>query len=58
MAITETAVRYADASTRRVSAENAIEYAYRDLGEGWVPTSGPIVDGRDAVGARKEEAIR
>jgi hypothetical protein len=50
MAITETAVRYADASTRRVSAENAIEYAYRDLGEGWVPTSGPIVDGRDAVG--------
>jgi pimeloyl-ACP methyl ester carboxylesterase len=28
---------YADASTRRVTAENAIEYAYRDLGEGEVP---------------------
>jgi pimeloyl-ACP methyl ester carboxylesterase len=28
---------YADASTQRVTAENAIEYAYRDLGEGEVP---------------------
>ena len=30
-------MRYADASTRRVTADNAIEYAYRDLGEGEVP---------------------
>jgi pimeloyl-ACP methyl ester carboxylesterase len=28
---------YADASIRRVTADNAIEYAYRDLGEGEVP---------------------
>jgi pimeloyl-ACP methyl ester carboxylesterase len=28
---------YADVSTQRVTAENAIEYAYRDLGEGDVP---------------------
>jgi pimeloyl-ACP methyl ester carboxylesterase len=33
MAITETPVRYADASTLRVTADNAIEYAYRDLGK-------------------------
>jgi pimeloyl-ACP methyl ester carboxylesterase len=33
----ETAKRYAAASTRRVTAANAIEYAYRDLGEGDVP---------------------
>jgi pimeloyl-ACP methyl ester carboxylesterase len=43
MAITEERTRaeipmgYADASTRRVTADNAIEYAYRDLGEGEVP---------------------
>ncbi len=30
-------LRYADASTRRVTADNAIEYAYRELGEGEVP---------------------
>src|SRR6185369_7484847 len=34
---TETAATYADASIRRVAAENGIEYAYRDLGEGDVP---------------------
>jgi hypothetical protein len=28
---------YADASTQRVTAENGIEYAYRDLGSGDVP---------------------
>ena len=28
---------YADTATRRVTAENAIEYAYRDLGESEVP---------------------
>jgi pimeloyl-ACP methyl ester carboxylesterase len=28
---------YADASTQRVTAENGIEYAYRDLGRGGVP---------------------
>src|SRR4029434_5688680 len=37
MAITETPVSYAVASTSRVTAENAIEYAYRDLGDGDVP---------------------
>jgi pimeloyl-ACP methyl ester carboxylesterase len=37
MAITETPVRYADASTLRVTADNAIEYAYRELGDGDVP---------------------
>jgi pimeloyl-ACP methyl ester carboxylesterase len=29
--------RYTDASTQRVAADNAIEYAYRDLGAGDVP---------------------
>jgi pimeloyl-ACP methyl ester carboxylesterase len=33
---TETSVRYADASTERVAADN-VEYAYRDLGDGAVP---------------------
>jgi pimeloyl-ACP methyl ester carboxylesterase len=28
---------YVDASTRRITAENGIDYAYRDLGEGDVP---------------------
>ena len=37
MTITETPVRYTDASTQRVTAANAIEYAYRELGEGDVP---------------------
>src|SRR5213080_2513457 len=37
MAITETPVRYAEASTLRVTADNAIEYAYRELGEGGTP---------------------
>jgi pimeloyl-ACP methyl ester carboxylesterase len=32
-----TPVRYADVSTRRVLADNAIEYAYRELGDGEVP---------------------
>src|SRR5207244_1883618 len=32
-----TPVGYADASIERVTAGNAIEYAYRDLGEGGVP---------------------
>jgi hypothetical protein len=30
-------MRYADVSIQRVTADNAIEYAYRDLGEGEVP---------------------
>jgi pimeloyl-ACP methyl ester carboxylesterase len=30
-------MRYADASIQRVTADNAIDYAYRDLGEGEVP---------------------
>jgi hypothetical protein len=30
-------VTYADVSTQRVTAGNAIEYAYRDLGDGAVP---------------------
>src|SRR6185437_808095 len=34
---TEATVAYADASTRRVTADNGIEYAYRDLGRGDVP---------------------
>src|SRR5438445_12522523 len=34
---TDTPLGYAGASTRRVAADNAIEYAYRDLGEGEVP---------------------
>src|SRR5437899_8256961 len=33
----ETRMRYADASTRRITADNAIEYVYRELGEGEVP---------------------
>jgi pimeloyl-ACP methyl ester carboxylesterase len=37
MADTVTATTYADASTQRVTAENGIEYAYRDLGQGDVP---------------------
>jgi pimeloyl-ACP methyl ester carboxylesterase len=37
MAITETPAPYTDASTRRVTAENGIEYAYRQLGDGDVP---------------------
>jgi pimeloyl-ACP methyl ester carboxylesterase len=39
MATTEeqTAVGYVDAPTRRVAAENGIDYAYRDLGESDVP---------------------
>jgi pimeloyl-ACP methyl ester carboxylesterase len=34
---TDTPTRYADALTRRVTADNGIEYAYRDLGDGDVP---------------------
>jgi pimeloyl-ACP methyl ester carboxylesterase len=34
---TETPVKYVDASTRRVTAGNEIEYAYRDVGDGEVP---------------------
>jgi pimeloyl-ACP methyl ester carboxylesterase len=34
---TESPVTYADASTRRVTADNGIEYAYRDLGADDVP---------------------
>jgi pimeloyl-ACP methyl ester carboxylesterase len=34
---TDTPIRYADASTQRVTAANGIEYAYRDLGEGDLP---------------------
>jgi pimeloyl-ACP methyl ester carboxylesterase len=37
MSAAETLVTYADASIQRVTAGNAIEYAYRDLGEGDVP---------------------
>jgi pimeloyl-ACP methyl ester carboxylesterase len=37
MAMTETPVGYVDASIQRVTADNAIDYAYRDLGEGDVP---------------------
>jgi pimeloyl-ACP methyl ester carboxylesterase len=33
----KTPMGYADAPTRRVTADNAIEYAYRDLGQGDVP---------------------
>jgi pimeloyl-ACP methyl ester carboxylesterase len=33
----ETPMTYADLSIQRVTAENAIEYAYRDLGEGEIP---------------------
>jgi pimeloyl-ACP methyl ester carboxylesterase len=34
---TDTPVRYADASIKRATAENGIEYAYRELGDGDVP---------------------
>jgi pimeloyl-ACP methyl ester carboxylesterase len=34
---TDTPVRYADASTEQVTADNAIVYAYRDVGDGDVP---------------------
>src|SRR5262245_59231279 len=37
MSVTQTSVTYADASTQRVTAANAIDYAYRDLGESDVP---------------------
>jgi pimeloyl-ACP methyl ester carboxylesterase len=37
MSATETVVTYAGVSTQRVTAGNAIEYAYRDLGDGDVP---------------------
>src|SRR5256886_14069738 len=33
----EARMRYAEASIRRIAADNAIEYAYRELGEGEVP---------------------
>jgi pimeloyl-ACP methyl ester carboxylesterase len=33
----ETPMSYTDASTRRVTADNSIEYAYRDVGESDVP---------------------
>jgi pimeloyl-ACP methyl ester carboxylesterase len=33
----ETGMRYADASNRRITADNAIDYAYRDLGVSEVP---------------------
>jgi hypothetical protein len=34
---TDPRTRYADASIKRVTAENGIEYVYRDLGAGGVP---------------------
>src|SRR5438132_7059995 len=34
---TDTATAYTDASTQRVTAENGLEYAYRDVGDGDVP---------------------
>jgi pimeloyl-ACP methyl ester carboxylesterase len=37
MATTDALTPYTDTSTKRVAAENGIEYAYRDLGEGEVP---------------------
>jgi hypothetical protein len=37
MSATETRITYADASTRRVTADNGIEDAYRDFGETDVP---------------------
>ena len=37
MATTETPLTYGSASTLRVTADNAIEYAYRELGDGDVP---------------------
>ena len=33
----ETRMRYADASSRRITAGNAIDYAYRDLGVSGAP---------------------
>src|SRR5256886_4177765 len=36
-AVTDTPLGYAGASTRRVAADNAIEYAYRDTGDSAVP---------------------
>ena len=37
MGTTETNASYADASSQRVEAGNAVDYAYRDLGQGDVP---------------------
>jgi pimeloyl-ACP methyl ester carboxylesterase len=37
MAMTETTVEYVVAPTKRISADNTIEYAYRELGDGEVP---------------------
>jgi pimeloyl-ACP methyl ester carboxylesterase len=37
MATTDASSTYADTATQRVAAENGIEYAYRDLGQGDVP---------------------
>jgi pimeloyl-ACP methyl ester carboxylesterase len=37
MSAMDTLGGYADTSTRRVTADDAIEYAYRDVGEGGVP---------------------
>ena len=37
MSATATPVTYAGVSTQRVTADNGIEYAYRDLGAGDVP---------------------
>ena len=37
MSNVETTVQYTDAPTQRVIAENGIEYAYRDIGEGDMP---------------------
>jgi hypothetical protein len=37
MNATDTDVGYAGTSTQRVTGDNAIEYAYRDLGDGDVP---------------------
>jgi hypothetical protein len=36
-AIVEGPTGYADASTQRVTAENGLVYAYRDVGDGEVP---------------------
>jgi hypothetical protein len=33
----ELSITYADVAAQRVTADNAIEYAYRDLGAGDVP---------------------
>jgi len=37
MAVATDAIGYADASIKRITAENGIDYAYRDLGESDVP---------------------